>query len=864
MPEEKSVRLPKNVRPLKYRITLTSNFSDFTFKGSEEIDIFISEPTSEITLHAADLKIQSAYLKYKNILQIVEPKETHLNEKEETLIISFAEILSVGHATLAIAFSGELNNKMHGFYRGKYTVNGEDKYMAATQFEATDARRAFPCWDEPDLKATFRLQLIMPSNLSAISNMPIWETKEALPKSDKLTAVTFAKTPLMSTYLLAFIIGEFESLETTTQEGTLVRVFTTPGKKEQGKFALDVAKRTLEFYNDYFGIPYPLPKIDLIAIPDFASGAMENWGAITYRETALLIDEKNSSAATRQRVAMVIAHELAHQWFGNLVTMKWWTHLWLNEGFATWISYLAVDHLFPEWDIWTQFVTNEFGRAFALDSLENSHPIEVEVKHPSEIREIFDAVSYSKGASIIRMLESYLGKEKFCDGLRRYLNCHLYSNASTEDLWTALEEVSGEPIKTIMDGWTKQIGYPVLNATGAKNLLYVRQSRFFTSGENTKDLSCWQIPIRVKSQNSTEITAMRMEHRSAMVPLPHHRNGWLNLNAGETGFYRVKYPTSFLFELKSAVTLKGLTPVERIGLENDCFAISRAGLMPATEFLNLATAYKDEDNYAVCADLAANINELGNLLALEQCYWKFLPYARDIFLGLGERLGWDAKPEEDHLTAMLRSLAIGQLGRYINLETIFEARRRFGRFVADRTTLDPNLRLPCYTIVIKYGDALDYERVLKLYREMPLQEEKIRCLQSLGASLKSDLLKQTLEFSISPEVRSQDTLYGVLSVARNHKGRELAWKFLQDNWDIFHNRYQSGGINLLTYIIGGTTENFTTLAKAEEVEEFFKSHPAPGAERKIKQSLERIRSNAAWLERDGEPIAKWLENYNYR
>ena len=411
---------------------LHPDLEKFTFNGEETIYFSLTKPDNKIILHAHELKIKLALL--KNKAGEIRAKKINFDARSETATIFFHKKIPKGGGELELKFEGVLNDKMRGFYRSQFEHEGRTKYIVTTQFESTDARRAFPCVDEPSAKAVFDVTLIVPKHFCAISNT--YETSVKEHKSG-YQIIEFAPTPKMSTYLLAFIAGEFEHIEAKTKEGITVRVFATPGKIHQAKFALDVAVKTLSYFSDYFKVPYPLPVLDLIAIPDFPSGAMENWGAVTYRESAILVDSDHSSLQNKQWVALVIAHELAHQWFGNLVTMEWWTHLWLNEGFASWIEYLAVDHIFPKWDIWTQFVRMDLSRALQLDALVNTHPIEIEVSHPSEIREIFDAVSYSKGASIIRMLADFLGERDFRDGLRHYLKKHQYANAATHHLLRA-------------------------------------------------------------------------------------------------------------------------------------------------------------------------------------------------------------------------------------------------------------------------------------------------------------------------------------------------------------------------------------------------------------------------------------------
>jgi puromycin-sensitive aminopeptidase len=627
-----------------------------------------------------------------------------------------------------------------------------------------------------------------------------------------------------------------------------------------------VATRVLSFFGDYFDIPYPLPKIDLIAIPDFAAGAMENWGAVTYRETAILVDPEKSSAATKQRVAIVIAHELAHQWFGNLVTMEWWTHLWLNEGFASWIEYLAVDHLFPEWDIWTQFVFSDFARALSLDGLKHSHPIEVEVRDPSEIHEIFDAISYSKGASIIRMLAAFLGEEVFRRGLHLYLTRHQYGNATTNDLWNALAEASGKPVERIMDSWTKQTGYPVISLNesreGGSDSFTLQQSRFLSSGTDPAgggDPSQWWIPIGIISASSPEPTFAIIQDRSTTLMLPVRDNEWIKLNATQSGFYRVNYPPALWAKLLPAIESVALPAPDRLGVESDAFALARAGLLPTTRVLALVEAYRNESNYTVWADLSTNLEEFSLLWSHEPGHEQFRAFARDLYCSVMERLGWEVQPGEAHLTALLRSLVISVFGHYGDVTTMDEAGRRFAQFVKDGHSLHPDLRFPVYSLVVENGNSSAYEAVLKIFREADLHEEKVRCLRALGYSQQPDLLQRTLEFSLSAEVRSQDTVFVIASVALNRYGREMAWQFLQDRWDEFDRRYGKGGF-LLARLISSTTENFTTEDRAQEVEAFFGSHPVPAAERAIQQSLERIRSNTGWLERDREPVRQWLQN----
>src|SRR3989344_6110524 len=568
-----NVRLSKHVVPTKYEISLTPDLEAFVCEGEEIIHLTLKKPTKTITLHSTELEIESAEILTKT--DAVVAQKISYDDKAETATCTFKNNLPKGTLRLKLVFRGILNDRMHGFYRSSFEHKGKARHIATTQFESTDARRAFPCFDEPAMKAVFQVSLKVPADKTAVSNtMPT----EILEHVGGYKTVSFAPSPLMSTYLLAFIVGDFEHIEKKSKDGVLVRVFTTPGKKHQARFALDCATRIVSFFNTYFDIHYPMPVLNLIAIPDFAAGAMENWGAITYRESALLVDPQHSSTMNKQWVALVIAHEIAHQWFGNLVTMEWWTHLWLNEGFASYIEYLAVDHLFPKWDIWTQFVTADLGSALRLDALQNTHPIEIAVHHPNEIDEIFDAVSYSKGASVILMLASYLGEKDFRNGLRHYLKRHSYSNATTDDLWFALEHASGKPVKEIMDNWTRKPGYPILNIKQKMASITVEQSRFFSSPLSraaSKDKMIWSIPIRIRRETSGVPEMYFLKKQKGDLAIP--KDGWIKFNAGETSLARVDYPKEWLLQFQPAIKNRELPAADRLGIIRDAFALTESG-----------------------------------------------------------------------------------------------------------------------------------------------------------------------------------------------------------------------------------------------------------------------------------------------
>ncbi len=720
---------------------------------------------------------------------------------------------------------------MRGFYKSSYQIDGKEHHMATTQFEATDARRAFPCFDEPAHKAVFYVSLIVPKGKTAISNtLPVSVAEH----ESGFEIIKFAPTPKMSTYLLAFIVGDFEYLEKKSSRGVLVRVYTTPGKKHQAKFALDVTVKVLEFYEKYFDIPYPLDTLDMIAIPDFSSLAMENWGAITFREVGLLVDEKNTSLSSKELIVEVIAHELAHQWFGNLVTMEWWTHLWLNEGFASYIPYLVVEKLFPKWNIWERFTTDTLGVALQLDSLKNTHPIEVEVHHPDEIGEIFDAVSYSKGASIIRMLAEYLGEKDFRDGLRYYLKKHSYKNTSTIHLWEAFEKISKKKVSKMMHNWTSKPGYPVVHAEMINGEINFSQSRFFVSpisAQKSKDNTKWEIPIIYKNNK---------------------------VNFGETGFYRTAYSKELLEKLREPIQKKELGASDRLGVIRDLFALSESGIIPTTDSLEFLSNYKKEDNYTVWVEIINGLSHLDQLLYPEDFLRGNLDkLVIDLFSPTFHRLGWNNIKNENHTDALLRSLVIKMLGKSGHKEMILEAKKQFQKMNTG-THIDPDIRGAMYSIITTHGGMKDYKILIKKYIEEHLHEEKNRIGNSLGNFQNPQILKLVCEFAMSKNVRAQDAVGILSSVGANPLGRDIWWSFITQNWKTLVSRYGEGGLTLSRVVkaISGSAEEH----HFKEFKKFFSTHKAPGAKRAIDQVLERLEGNNAWRKRDHRNIANFLKN----
>ncbi|KAA8528872.1 hypothetical protein F0562_036227 [Nyssa sinensis] len=880
-------RLPKFLLPKRYDIKLKPDLIACKFSGTVHISVDVVADTKFIVLNAAELAIHSNSVRFlaQYGSKVLEALEVQLFGDDGIMVAEFAYNLPIGVGVLSIAFEGTLNDKMKGFYKSTYEHNGEKKNMAVTQFEPVDARRCFPCWDEPSCKATFKITLEVPSELVALSNMPIAEQKV----EGKLKTVYYQESPIMSTYLVAVVIGLFDYVEDHTSDGIKVRVYCQVGKAKQGKFALNVAVKTLDLYKEYFAVPYSLPKLDMIAIPDFAAGAMENYGLVTYRETALLYDEKHSAAANKQRVATVVAHELAHQWFGNLVTMEWWTHLWLNEGFATWVSYLATDSLFPEWKIWTQFLS-ESTQGLQLDGLAESHPIEVEINHAAEVDEIFDAISYKKGASVIRMLQSYLGPECFQRALASYIKRYACSNAKTEDLWAVLEEESGEPVNKLMNSWTKQRGYPVVSVKVKDQNLEFEQLQFLLSGSHGDGQ--WIVPITVCCGSYDAHQKFLLQSKSETLNMKEFlgcsiskgsltetgmggksdKNGsecsWIKVNVDQTGFYRVKYDEYLAGRLRYAIESKCLSATDRFGILDDSYALSMACQQSLASLLTLMGAYREELDYTVLSNLISVSSKVARIAA--DAVPELLDYIKQFFISLfqypAEKLGWDPKQGENHLDAMLRGELLTALAEFGHDATQNEASRRFHAFLGDRNThlLPPDLRKAAYVAVmqnVSTSNRWGYESILRVYRETDLSQEKTRILSSLASCPDADIVLEVLNFLLSSEVRSQDAVFGL---AVSWEGRETVWGWLKENWEHISNTWGSGF--LITRFISATVSPFSSYDKANEVGEFFASRTKPSIARNLKQSIERVHINAKWVQsiRDEKHLAEVVKELAYK
>ncbi|MEK6762971.1 MAG: M1 family metallopeptidase [Nitrospirota bacterium] len=849
-------RLPRHVVPMRYDLRLEPDLPGATFSGQETITLTIHQPTSAIVLNAIELDIVSAQIEGDSgpMMQAT----IALDESLERCHFTFTEPLLPGTWRLTIAFRGTLNDKLRGFYRSTYKdERGTTHRLAATQFEATDARRAFPCWDEPDFKAVFATTLVIDPTLTAVSNSSV--VTETLAGGKK--AVRFADTIKMSTYLVAFIVGRIEPTEPVMIGQTPLRLWSIPGKKHLTSFGQDIAAASLSFFESYYGIPYPGDKLDLLAIPDFASGAMENLGAITYRETALLVDRQGATHGDLARVADVVAHENAHMWFGDLVTMTWWNGLWLNEAFATFMEMLAVDAWKPEWKRWDSFGV-ERAAAFLVDGLHSTRPIEYPVQAPKDADAMFDVLTYQKGASVLRMLEQHIGPTLFRDGVRDYLHAHAYGNADTSDLWVSLGKIAQQPVPELMNGWIFQPGFPLVTANvSASSEMTITQQRFNYLSEAPSGLSQdqrWNIPlqIRVISGGKRSTSRILLTKKDVTVPLPHDWES-VFINEGGHGFYRVRYAPDLLRRLLNA-GVDRLAPSERFNFINDAWATTVAGLMPLAAYLDLTARFIEERDKNVWALLLESFSFLNRIITVEDRP-ALEAFVRGRVSSAVADLGWEPKDGESELTKQLRGELIGAQGKLGNDPAIQRrAVELYRAYRHDAKAVDPNIVPALVAILAHTGDAARYEEFDERFRTAVTPQEERRYLFSLASFRPTDLVERTLARTISGEIRTQDAPFLVSAMLGNVDGRELAWAFVKMNWEKMDRMFPKQGVRRMC----GGIVSLATPELERDVRDFFMTRKIDLGGKTLDQYLEQLRIAVNVRERDGIVLRQYLQAFH--
>lgn len=844
-------RLPRHVVPTRYDLWLEPDLADAVFAGRVTITITVEQAAQTILLNAADLVLQSAVVEGSS--QRRSKALIELEHKTQRAALSFQEPIPPGEWLLHLSFHGKLNDQLRGFYRSTYKdASGTLQALAATQFEATDARRAFPCWDEPDFKAVFATTLVVDPQLTAISNTSV--ISESSEHNKKV--VRFADTIKMSTYLVAFVVGRMEATEPVWVGKTPLRLWTVPGKQPLTRFGQDIAAASLKFFEDYYGMPYPGDKLDLLAIPDFASGAMENLGAITFRETALLVDQRTGTHAELERVADVVAHENAHMWFGDLVTMSWWNGLWLNEAFATFMEMLAVDAWKPEWKRWETFGVAR-AAAFSVDGLVSTRPIEYPVHAPKDADAMFDILTYEKGASVLRMLEQHIGPTVFRDGVRRYLRTHAYGNADTKDLWAALGTVADLPVPELMNGWIFQAGFPLVTAEVRGQELRLSQQRFTYIAQAPAADQLWHIPIQIRLTigDRTEHRRLLLTRGEANIELPAGVTS-IFVNEGGHGFYRVRHVAPLLQQLFDQ-SLDRLEAIERFALVSDAWATTVAGLTALPEYLGLTARFKserDKNVWAVLLDSVSFLNRIissGDRPALEA-------FVYDLVKPAVNDLGWDPKPGESDLLRQLRGDLLGALGRLGHDPAIqHEAAERYRRYRKDPATADSNVVPALVAILAHTGGEARYDEFLALYRAASTPQEERRYLFSLASFRHKELLARTLTRTINGEIRTQDAPFIVGALLTNVYGRELAWEFVKANWDQMDRLFPKQGLRRMC----GGIVGLATPELEQDVRHFFTFRKIDLGGKTLDQYLEQLRVAVAFREREGRTLAATLTSH---
>lgn len=886
--------LPTDLRPSHYDLLVSDiSMSKETFHGRVAIEFIVDVPTDEVHLNYRDLNITKEGVTVGDGSVGVVSLEK-FPAKEYFVIKLLAKI--DGRVTVVLEYDGQIQNNMAGFYKSAYVEGGKEKFMLSTQFEATDARRAFPCMDEPNRKATFGVAVEVRDDWVVLGNMPVaseillsesleseainarksansnsassnstnsTDSQKLSSKNSGVKRVTFQATPIMSTYLLAWACGDFEYIESFTSDVYTdnkplpVRIYTTPGYLQDAELASQIAPKIVDYFSKIFEIKYPLPKLDLIAVHSFSHNAMENWGLITYRSTALLFSEEKSDPIYKQKVAYVVAHELAHQWFGNLVTMKWWDELWLNEGFATWVGYAAVDFLYPEWDIFKEFVSQSLQTALNLDSLRNSHPIEVPVVDALDIDQVFDTISYLKGASTILMISNYLGTDLFLKGVALYLKRNEFGNATSHDLWGAIGEVANLPIDHVMNSWIKKVGFPLVSVKLEDDKVVISQQRFLSSGDVTpeENNTKWWIPLRVDGALAVDA----LDDREVVVKGKLGSN-YFKLNKDSAGVYRVNYSPEIL-EHNVLPYIGKMSAKDKIGLVSDLAATSIAGNTSTSTFLTLVMTLINNnhlgDDYPLWLSLNKELGHIfrvfgGDFTKLQNVVYetKALQFVDSIKQG---------HVEGDFLTIKLRSLVLGRsVG--LNIPQVDSyALELFEKWTAGHA-IDPSLRYFVFSSIAASRDfsRSQFDAILKEVTHPTSLDSREIALQALGKVQNKEFYTELLSYIIRPDIiPTMDSHYLSVPMSYNHVSRDALWEFFITNYDEIY-RLMSTNMVVLDRFVKTALCNYQSMEKYHEIETFFSNKDVHGFERAYRQALDKVRINAEWASRDGHVVREFL------
>ena len=817
-------RLPQTIHPEHYQLTLTPNLEDATFAGNEKIDVLLDQPMDSITLNAAEIKFQSV----TTMLNGTQMKASVTEDpQKEQATFNFDKTLPAGRYTLSIEYTGILNGQLRGFYLSKTARRN----YAVTQFEPTDARRAFPSFDEPAFKATFSVSLVVDKGDTAISNTNIISDTPG-PVVGEHT-LRFATTPKMSSYLVAFLVGDFQCTSGSS-DGVPIRACATPDKVQYTKFAVSAAEFVLHYYDNYFGIKYPMPKLDMIALPDFEAGAMENFGAITYRETDLLIDPATASVDAKKRVGTVVAHEMAHQWFGDMVTMQWWNNLWLNEGFATWMENKPVAAWHPEWNI-PQDVARDRNTTLDLDAQRMTRTIRATAETPDQINEMFDGITYGKAGAMLLMVENYEGKETFRKGVHNYLSAHMYGNATAEDFWNAQTEVSHKPIDKIMESFVAQPGVPLLTfASLANGSVVASQQRFFLSPSIEADRAqTWSVPVCFKADNPDDVCEILSE---AQQSLKAPEVSFFFANAEGKGYYRSSYSSDAYAKIVANLET-GLSPEERISFVGDEWAKVRANKAPVGEFLNLASGLKDDSSADTIDTALTAVGTIAAQIASTPEEREALArWTRRNFEPAYERLGAPSpqdSPGKQELRAKLFGF-LGQLGK--DPQVIAQAKELAEKYLQNQDSVDPTLAQTALEVAAANGDAAFFDQLQKVFETSNDPEVQVTALHLLGDFREPSLEKRAFEYAVSGKVRNQDSVMVLTRMVHAPGTRDVAWQLVQQDWP----QVQAQITTMMGGRLVGASGSFCSAEKRDEVLSFYSVHKVPAAARALPHARDQI------------------------
>ncbi|KIY68739.1 leucyl aminopeptidase [Cylindrobasidium torrendii FP15055 ss-10] len=881
-------RLPLNVKPTHYDVTLQTDLENLTFTGYTKIKLDVKEDTKSIVLNCGSaLSFQNVALTSNTSLGELKPSSQKIEgdrlslEFESTIPANSTAELKIG------PFTSPLGDSMTGYYRAAYKKDGENKHYALTQFEAIDARNAFPCWDEPLLKATFSITMISRADTVNLSNMPAASEDVYTPGSEpqieqeipsikaldgKWKITKFQPTPIMSTYIVAFANGPFTFLEDSVKmpsgKTVALRIYTTPELIHQAQYALQVKKKVLPVFEEVFDVEFPLPKLDTLVAEDFDAGAMENWGLITGRTTAFLLDPKSKDLNAKKQVFSTQSHEVAHMWFGNITTMEWWNYLYLNEGFATLMGEVIIPHkVFPEFKPRADFITDHLERALALDAKLSSHPIEVECPNAEAIGQIFDALSYSKAASVLRMLSDYVGEDKFLKGVSVYLKNKLYGNGITEDLWQGISTTTGQDVIKLMENWVKKIGFPVITVTDSAKGIEVRQDRFLETGiaGDVDNTTIWNVPLNILTADSAgkaviDRTALLSE-RSQTFDVDTSKP--FKLNGGTAGSYRVLYTPERLEKIAAeAAKPDSLFSVEdRMGLLNDSMALSKAGLQKLSSALTLIDNFRSEKEFLILDVIA------GNLSGLSSTWWESKEivenldaFRQQLFGPLVKELGYEYPDDEPTDITRLRTTVIGQAASAKHEGVIKELQSRFKAFVetGDETKIPAALERITYQTAVKYGGKAEHDALKKIIEAPKTPGAKIAAIIGLGSTQSPELIEDTFKYTMT-SARDQDFVYYFRGLTANPAARRQVATFFKDNYDTLYARFKNN--SMLRYLVESSFNTLSTQKDYDDIKTFFADKDTSKYNLGLAQTLDTVRARIAYIDRSTEDLDSWLKEW---